>query len=544
MKNNFLNKMLFCISGISTTILLTNLKTNLVQISIAIMISAILQLFIVFKLKFLEKISVEFKNKLLLIIISMLSVCGYLLTFLWRSELKFSPLIMFLAFSSFLFIYKIYEFILYTIQKYKCDIFKYKKIYLYYSIWAIIIFVFTLYIFKITSALTYPISINGISENNTIFGSDVASFCGYKNHLFIGDQLRHPALTIIMMPILMFIYIIALIFSMIFNMNMWVLFSLFYSGLQALVYALIATMIFALLKDYMTEKISFWGGWFYLSTFSTILFTTMIERFSVELIFLFLFVILVTKQNNEKNENFIFTLASLSVVSSIFIYPIKVFKEKLKIKDLIKTIKLGLTILTSLFILGRGTLLFSFGDNVQANLRYVVGSIFDSKSLQYLSFESGIFTAPNWVVLYKSHYNIMFPAAKFGEFADGIIIQAYPQENIYYIVGFIIIILTVLSFVLNRKLLLAKVSFYWFGFGAFLLGIVGLGSTYNEMALYLSYFSWAQIILFIMLINKLFKNEKIKYAILILATILLFYININTLVEMANALSVNYPPLH
>jgi hypothetical protein len=193
--------------------------------------------------------------------------------------------------------------------------------------------------------------------------------------------------------------------------------------------------------------------------------------------------------------------------------------------------------------MGRGSILFLLDNNMKHNMVYFVGSIFDNRILQYLSFQSGIFTSPNWIILYKSSFNFEFPAHQYGEFADGIIMQAYPQEVFYYIIGATIALMTIIAFIVNRKSILAKISFYWFVFGFFLLGVLGLGSTYNEMALYLSYFSWAQIILIIMLVNKAVKSERFKYIIIFLSSILLFAYNVNTLLIMSNLLGVNYPPL-
>lgn len=121
--------------------------------------------------------------------------------------------------------------------------------------------------------------------------------------------------------------------------------------------------------------------------------------------------------------------------------------------------------------------------------------------------------------------------------------QLIPQNSLNT-VGLIIIILSIVSFIVNRKNKFAKTSICWIAFSFLLLFILGWGTAENGLILYSLYFGWAFIILLHLLIEKIFISLKIEKLIMpleVLVSICLLIVNIMGIKEII-LFSIKYYP--
>ena len=104
------------------------------------------------------------------------------------------------------------------------------------------------------------------------------------------------------------------------------------------------------------------------------------------------------------------------------------------------------------------------------------------------------------------------------------------------ILGIVMLILVTISFILNRKDKLSRISYYWTIFSFVLLCIVGWGTKENGLVLYSLYFSWALVVLMYNLLKYIFDKLKIskyfKYCIICIAILMLIYnlYNLNVMI--------------
>ena len=121
--------------------------------------------------------------------------------------------------------------------------------------------------------------------------------------------------------------------------------------------------------------------------------------------------------------------------------------------------------------------------------------------------------------------------------------QLIPQSSLN-IIGLIIIVLSFVSFILNKKNKLAKTSICWIAFSFLLLFVLGWGTAENGLILYSLYFGWAFVLLLHLLIEKIFTSLKIENLIVpleVLISICLMFVNIAGIKEII-LFSIKYYP--
>ena len=109
------------------------------------------------------------------------------------------------------------------------------------------------------------------------------------------------------------------------------------------------------------------------------------------------------------------------------------------------------------------------------------------------------------------------------------------------IVGIIILLTCLISYILNRKEYMAKISFGWVLFSAIILLFIGWGTAENGLILYSLYFYLAFYVLYYLLLKKLIKNEKIFNYIILISSILIFIKSIPTLYDLIKFAIKYYP---
>ena len=137
---------------------------------------------------------------------------------------------------------------------------------------------------------------------------------------------------------------------------------------------------------------------------------------------------------------------------------------------------------------------------------------------QFLYFVRSMFIAPKGIEL----------------ISNGILSYRMISVNFISFLGIIILIVCAISTFLNRKNKIALISFAWIIFSFLILCILGWGTQENGLILYSLYFSWAYIILIYLFIDKIIKNQKIKFIVYVILCLILLFLN---MVELFNIIS-------
>lgn len=366
-----------------------------------------------------------------------------------------------------------------------------------------------------TSIFTYP----GWYYDR-FFSFDTGALIQFKYHAYqIGPEtdIRHMLMAICAMPFTIIPSMIASIFS-----NL-----LFEGFLISLVQVVL--MDYCIIKIIQMLKIENKGLILTLALLQSVCAGTFYNVLTTEKFVFALFYIISTidfsiKKSPLKWVFFIGAIGSLS--TNIFLLPIVIFTDKKPIKDwFAEVIFCGIIILCVLIITGQANLLL-FGMNSWNNLKYF-SSVhtplpFYNKILQMLTFISTIFITPNVTI-------------------NDRISQALPAFNFLAILGIVILLINLASFIINRKNKYAQICFYWQFFMIFLLVIVGWGATLNEMFIYSALFTWSTVSLVFLLFDKLFRSNNWKITIFSIITAIVITYNIITFTNIMIFATNNFP---
>lgn len=232
---------------------------------------------------------------------------------------------------------------------------------------------------------------------------------------------------------------------------------------------------------------------------------------------------------NHSSSKWLFFLGAVgSLTTNIFLFPLVVFLDKKPMKEWVAEVVLFAIIFIGLLMITGQTnvLLFSkySWDSMKEFSSVETKLPFSNILLQTLIFVSTTILSPNTL------------------FAERIA-QADPSLNFLAILGAIILILNVVSFILNFRNKYAQACFYWQLFMLFLLLIVGWGSARNEMFIYSSIFLWSTISLIYLLLVKLCKNEKVQITILSIVLVSVVIYNAIGFVQILSFASDKFPGL-
>lgn len=264
-------------------------------------------------------------------------------------------------------------------------------------------------------------------------------------------------------------------------------------------------------------------------TYTTLLFSVMMEQYIVA--YFWLIFVIFSYIEYKKATVISLSAAGGTLLTSMVLIPTAYENEQrnntCKIRSFVTAIEKGLLgFLVMLFAFGRLDILLSFSEKTTQLSGFAGGENIVGRSKQYLSFISSCFISPNAVIDKTTYDHISWQLSK----------SIITQINI---IGIIIIALCLVSFIVNRKNMLTKISALWVCFSVILLCIVGWGSAENGMILYSLYFGWAFIVLLFQLVNWCSEKMKFKYftpiisSIAIIALALLNYQGIRALLSFA-----------
>ncbi len=383
------------------------------------------------------------------------------------------------------------------------------------TIIAIIGFILTAVIYNCTTSFY---NARNYKKNNemlfdVIYTSDSSYLFRYNAYLNINmpeNDIRQPLFGVFSYPFATVAYILSELLFFIPNS-----YAILLNTIQIILLSLSVYMITKMLNLSKNGKILYII--FSFCTFPMIIFSFIMEQYIFALFYLILAIYVY--YTNCMETNYLYLGAVGTMITSGVIFPIiSKFKSfKYWIKNVLKCF-IAFVVIT--IVSGRMPVFTKCFRNLVLLLRFSAPKLaFTIKLKQFLYFVQSIFIAPASYVVNNSSGMPSYQMLK----VDSICI-----------VGIIILILCMISFILNRKEKLSIISFCWVVFSFFILCLFGWGTKENGLILYSLYFSWAYIVLLYMLLNKLVKNKKVKIVIVIAICVLLLCFNIPGFVRIMN----------
>lgn len=259
----------------------------------------------------------------------------------------------------------------------------------------------------------------------------------------------------------------------------------------------------------------------YTVMYATIFFTLNVEQYVFGIFWL---IVLIYYFINKKATNpFLFCAAVGSLITNAILLPVLAFQKNWK-KFLLKCIKYGLIFLFLVILFGQT---YNVLDGVIGFGKYKgamgMDVSFSNRILQYINFIASCFIAPKGFV----------DIARF----DHVSYQLMPSTTIN-ILGLILLIAMLISFILNYKEKIVQFSFGWLLFSFIILCIIGWGTAENGLIIYAIYFSWAYFILIYMLIDRILKKflkmRKIVISLIILVMLLINALELWRIIEFGH----------
>ena len=247
-------------------------------------------------------------------------------------------------------------------------------------------------------------------------------------------------------------------------------------------------------------------------SFPYLIFSLVLEQYSIALFYLILTIYIA---NNYKGINYLYAGATGTLLTSGIIFPLITKFKSLKqwIKDVFKCFLafVGIVIFSGQFLQ-----ILDIRNKISAFSQYTGVQPMLEKIYKFTEFISSIFVGTNGCVSFEggyASYRLLVP------------------ERINYF-GLIIFPLIIVSYILNKKNKMAKLSFVWILFSILVLVLIGWGQPENGLILYSLYFSWAYLILIYLLIKKIFIKERIFKLVMIITILLMSYFNFSEFIKI------------
>ncbi len=241
----------------------------------------------------------------------------------------------------------------------------------------------------------------------------------------------------------------------------------------------------------------------YLCSFPCILYSVIIEKFQFCVFLLVLFIYARLQDKEEKELEDIALISSVGAITTTAFMGIWSNREK-GWKKLGEWIKVGLLFIGFTAVVGRIRIILTLS---VSKLDFPFLNCFYGLTEMLAS----CFLAPKAII------------------KNGIFI--WQNEAIYLnVLGLVILILCVISFVMNRKNRFVQICFYWLGFSVLLF--MGMKWYCYEAPLFNMYFSWAIVSLVYLLFDRIIKNRKWKGKLVIGFTIFMLTINVIQMIDI------------
>lgn len=265
-----------------------------------------------------------------------------------------------------------------------------------------------------------------------------------------------------------------------------------------------------LLVRMMGKKDDIFALVMYSAMYATIFFTLNIEQYVFGIFWL---IVLLYNFIKKKEANpFLFCAATGSLITNAVLLPFLIFQKDWK-KFIKECIKYGMLLCFLIVLFGQTSNvlegILNFGKYESAMGMNVT---FYNRILQYINFIASCFIAPQ-AFISTTHY-------------DHVSYQLLPSTSVN-IVGLVLLIGMIISFILNYKNKIVQFSFGWLLFSFVILCIIGWGTAENGLIIYGIYFSWAYFILIYLLLDGILKKVP-KMKPLLMCVLILIMIGLNS----------------
>ena len=262
-------------------------------------------------------------------------------------------------------------------------------------------------------------------------------------------------------------------------------------------------------------------------TYPFILFSFVVEQYipSVFILVLVFYVYLYKKRQNTA----LLALSSGVLLSNAIIVPFITYERKIVswIQSIIRVI---ITFILLCIFSGKLVILLDAFNSIRSLLRFSDIGIADltyNKSYQFTNFIESCFIAPNTTIDSNNTFQLAIPAG-------------------ISLIGVALLCISIISVIINREMLFARICGLWVLFSVALLYIIGWGSPENGMFLYSLYFNWAYFTLVFLFFEKFFeklpiKLKTIKYVVYSTAFVVMAIFNIEGIIDLVR-FGIQYYP--
>ena len=504
-------------------------------ITINIILSFIIGIFIAFKFNIIKKVidKITYKSLIVTIAVSICFLMNYALLEkhnvyyilnifkdFFNIEISFFIGLIILSIMALpaiiIFLNYFIQLVLPITKKFFIELSKTEKIYL--IIVSIIAVIVTVGIYTNTRLFYNP------GKNDVLFTTDSYFISATRANFNVNsaeNDVRQPLFGVAGLPFSTISKIIGSLLFFIPNLEM-IIYNLSQIFLLGISFLLISRMLKLTGKNQIVFLILLFA------TFPSIIYSFIIEQYIFSLFYLIL-TIYIWYSSYEK-VNYTYVMATGTMLTSGIFFPL-ISKAK-KFKDFAFDIfKCFIAFVVVFIMFGRIPILVNLSERTESLLEFSGAKVeITDRLLQYSNFLSSTMYAP------ESHEE--------ESQVNGFIDYRLDVTTNVNILGIIILILAILGFIVNRKNKLCIISILWIAFSFAILGIFGWGTQENGLVLYTLYFSWAFIVLIFSLIEKLFsKISKLKYTLLVSLIISMLIINIPAFIEIINFGIKYYPTI-
>lgn len=369
--------------------------------------------------------------------------------------------------------------------------------------------------------LTY-IFVDITIENDRILSLDTSWFSrSFFNAWHAENDIRHYLMTLATIPLFIGNYFFELLFPLTFDLKI-----LMRLQVQIVLCAVSIVLVWRIFKKSNIKASCLFAILFGL-TFSIFFNVLSFEKFIVSMFYIILTLYFAVENNDFKWLTFILSVCLLT--TNVFLLPIVLLYNKTSAKKFYTEVfSIAILFIVVMLVVGKFERLFVIQKDLKILKAFSTIKIkisYEQKFLQTLIFISSIFLFPKYYV------------------NDGLQIwQTGATFNVFAVIGLIILVLCVISFILNRKNKLAIASFYWIMFMLVLLVGAGWGSLSNEMFIYSTIFIVPIYSLLAMFFEKVFKGKVLKIVVISLFVAASIY-NIIMFAQFLKFACINFPGL-
>lgn len=417
--------------------------------------------------------------------------------------------------------YSLIVFLLPKIKKFFQGLSKKERLYLVIS--NVLFVVLAIFINIKTTVFAYPHNSNGnVVLYDVLYTTDTGyqiNNDSFQNLASKENDLRQPLFAVFSYPFAQVAELVCSTFEIIPRGFLYPLILIIIQGLLLSICSILLSRVCTNGKDNLLFMFGF------NSIYATLFFALNIEQYVFGIFYLILLVY--TFLNKRKVSPLLFSSVAGCLMTNVVFLPFILSRKN--IKEYIKEgIKYGMIFVILIILFGQTFNIVSNLLNFNKFTHYMGETVtFLNKLYQFIYFIPSCFIAPS-----ASTNMFMY---------DHISYLTNPINSIS-ILGLILIIGIILSFILNFKKNNVKLSFMWFIYSFIILCVVGWGTMENSLVLYACYFGWAYYILLYELLNTILKKHPkcLMIVLVVLIAIFLFF-NIRELIEIIDFGCKYYP---